>query len=201
MSAVNYLAYFPLTHCRRLVGLVRWACVECPRPATKLLPFEFLLSLIVFSGNLSARAGLTMQRVEALPELVSLATPEYPPLARTAHIMGEVEVTIKVGKDGSIESAEATGHPLLKPAVLASVQKSTFACIGCSEGGTLVLTYSFEMKDDGDCSSVVPRPAEVTQLQNRVTIVGFPSCCCDPAVTNVRSWKCLYLWRCGFRVL
>ena len=132
--------------------------------------------------------------------MIKLSTPEYPPLARMASISGEVKVTASIGKDGAVELAEATGHPLLKQAALESVQKSTFECRGCTNEAKRLLTFSFEIKDEGDCCGGYAQPPEVTQLGDHIIIVAARGCICDPAATRrVRSLKCLYLWRCGWR--
>ena len=58
---------------------------------------------------------------------------------------------------------------MLKPAALASAQSSTFGCGRCEEELTpYVLTYTFSLNGDSNCSE-----------------------------KRSRSAKCLYLWRCG----
>jgi TonB family protein len=104
--------------------------------------------------------------------LVKLSPPIYPPLARVARIMGDVKLQLLIRKDGSVESAEViSGHPMLKQAATESAKKSMFLCQGCSDEVTAYfLTYTFGFRDDGDCG-----------------------------VTQLRSAKCLYLWKCGIR--
>ena len=137
--------------------------------------------------------------------MIKLSTPEYPPLARMARIAGEVKVTVSLRKDGAVELAEATGHPLLKQAALESAQKSTFECRGCTKEATRLLTFSFKLNDDGDCSTPGSlQPPKVTQLGDHITIVAGANCITDGAgnhmvPSRVRSQKCLYLWRCGWR--
>jgi len=161
------------------------------------------LCLLVASTNASPQGKASSDKAEAEAVLTMLSTPKYPELARIANICGEVKVTASIRKDGSVESAEATGHPMLKQAALEAVQKSTFECRGCTEAATRqLLTFSFELKDDGDCCSAWSRPAEVTQSQDRIIIAAARSCLCDPSFTTsrkVRSLKCLYLWKCGSR--
>jgi protein TonB len=62
--------------------------------------------------------------------LVRKVAPMYPPLAKQARIQGVVQITVTIGKDGSVLDAELiTGHPLLaqaaKDAVLQWVYKPT----------------------------------------------------------------------------
>jgi len=103
--------------------------------------------------------------------LAELYPPVYPPLARQAHISGDVRILVGIRRDGSVVSAELiSGHQMLKSAALESVQKSTFECRGCAEEVTSYsLTYTFSLRDDVDCGGRRLR----------------------------RSAKCLYLWRCG----
>ncbi|HTW32137.1 MAG TPA: TonB family protein [Candidatus Sulfotelmatobacter sp.] len=103
-----------------------------------------------------------------------MVPPLYPPLAREARIMGDVEVKLAIRRDGSVVSAEViSGHPMLKPAALLSAQKSTFSCNpGCTDDvTTFVMTYTFGMRENGSCSA--------------------------PRWIHPRSKRCLYLWRCG----
>ncbi|MGA9964281.1 MAG: energy transducer TonB [Terriglobales bacterium] len=138
--------------------------------------------------------------------LTKLAQPRYPPLARQARIQGDVEVTVGVRQDGSVESAViASGHAMLREAALESAQNSQFECRGCGEAVTSYsLVYSFQLAtertaglphDDGD-----PQPIHVFQSQNHVTVVAEPTVAIfDVWPVRVRSAKCLYLWRCGLR--
>jgi TonB family protein len=145
--------------------------------------------------------------------LSKLSPPAYPPLARQARIVGDVNLTLSVGPDGSVESAVViSGHPLLQQAALDSAKQSKFECPKCGEGTTSYrLIYTFRLADSADCCKAdepnsdkngptQPFP-HVTQVQNHVTVIDQPTCICDPAIdrTKVRSLKCLYLWRCGLR--
>jgi TonB family protein len=102
--------------------------------------------------------------------LTKLSLPIYPPLARQARIAGDVKIQVRIRRDGSVASADvASGHPMLKPAALASAQNSTFECRGCTDETTAyILTYTFGFNNDSNCS-----------------------------LKRSRSAKCLYLWNCG----
>jgi TonB family protein len=66
--------------------------------------------------------------------VVKLFPPVYPPLAKQARIAGDVQLTLAVRPDGSINSATVvSGHPLLKQAALDSAQRSQFACEKCGD--------------------------------------------------------------------
>lgn len=140
--------------------------------------------------------------------LTKLVQPIYPPLARAAHITGDVDLLITVRADGVVETVVVTsGHPLLEQSAMTSAQQSQFECRECREPLTKYrLVYSFEIEGECECEpkdtqskqsgqQTYPR---VTHAENRVTVVAHILCTCDPAVTiKARSLKCLYLWNCS----
>jgi TonB family protein len=144
--------------------------------------------------------------------LIKLTQPIYPPLARQVRITGDVELTIEVRKDGTVQSAVVvSGHPLLKQAALDSAQQSQFECRNCSDAAVPVqLVYTFQLAGSESCCTSAETGAKndqldqmfprVIQSEKHVTVIDRPACICDPAaaVRKVRSLKCLYLWRCGF---
>jgi TonB family protein len=145
--------------------------------------------------------------------LTKLYDPVYPPLARQAHIWGDVNLTLHVRQDGSIESVEVvSGHPMLKEAALDSAKKSEFECHGCSEAlAAYSLVYTFGLTTAEKCCEATEGSADteqskrscsgVVQSPNHITILADPACICDPSadVRRVHSAKCLYLWKCGIR--
>jgi TonB family protein len=102
--------------------------------------------------------------------LTDLYPPLYPPLARQARIMGDVQIKLSIRNDGSIASAEVvSGHPLLQQSALESAQKSKFTCSDCTQDlNSYSLTFTFGFRNDGDCGC-----------------------------RRLRSSKCLGLWKCG----
>jgi TonB family protein len=156
---------------------------------------------LLFLRNALAQASAPAETPQPEVILTKLSPPVYPPLARQARISGEVRVEVRIRKDGTRASAQlVSGHPILAPAALESAKQSTFECRTCVEPlTTYLLTYTFELKDDGDCCNAMTRAPEVTQRQGHVTIVSAQICICDPpsTLTKVRSAKCFYLWKCG----
>ena len=147
---------------------------------------------------------------EAQVNLIELANPMYPPLARQVRITGDVELTLDVAVDGSVRYASvAKGHPLLIQAALDSARKSRFDCKQCGEGmNPYKIIYSFQLADAKGCCVSTPDASQetsdlplrgVTRSENHVTIFDQPVCMCDPAfkIEKKRSIRCLYLWRCG----
>ncbi len=128
------------------------------------------LSLIALVDRASAQSASTSNAPVMGVVLTKLSTPVYPPLSRQAQITGDVKIVVLVERDGSLAGvAVVSGHQMLWPAAVASAQRSTFECRGCTQERTAYsLTYTFGLRHDVDC-----------------------------AVTRLHSVKCLYLWRCG----
>jgi TonB family protein len=58
----------------------------------------------------------------------NLPAPEYPPIARSAHASGTVEVEVTIDETGRIIAAHAvSGHPLLQAAAVKAARQATFA--------------------------------------------------------------------------
>ena len=160
----------------------------------------------------SAQSTPATSTSQGVVVLTKLSDPVYPQMTRIAHIWGDVELMLAVRQDGSIESAVVvSGPPMLQKAALVSAQQSLFECRGCGEKPTPYrLVYTFQLIDAGCCAGdsskakttdTGPSPTypQITQSQNRVSIVDEAGCFCDPAgqIGKVRSLKCLYLWRCA----
>jgi len=59
---------------------------------------------------------------------IHLVQPQYPPMARTAHVSGQVSVQVLIDENGSVVAAHATsGHPLLQAAAVAAARASKFS--------------------------------------------------------------------------
>ena len=131
-------------------------------------------TFFAFAQNAFAQTAAQSATPQTGVVMTKLSPPMYPPLARQARIMGDVKIDLRIRQDGSVESAALfSGHPMLAPAALDSVQKSEFECRGCAvSGASYSMTYTFGFRNDGGCMDVVEKRA-------------------------VRSPKCLYLWKCG----
>ncbi len=58
---------------------------------------------------------------------VHLVTPPYPPIARSAHASGAVQVQVLIDENGNVIAAHAvSGHPLLQAAAVAAARASKF---------------------------------------------------------------------------
>lgn len=68
----------------------------------------------------------SVQIVSADPMPTSSEPPQYPPIARAAHVSGRVRFTAIVGTDGHPTRIQIEGHPLLKKSVEAAVSSWTY---------------------------------------------------------------------------
>jgi protein TonB len=82
--------------------------VTPPKPGTQAkLPASEASKPVVLSGSEQAK------------KLIRRVPPEYPPLAQTARIEGEVFLSLLIARDGTVKRASALhGHPYLIPAAL-----------------------------------------------------------------------------------
>jgi len=133
--------------------------------------------------------------------------------------MGDVKIGLLIKKDGSIESTWViAGPPMLIQAALDSVNKSKFECRACQEDSmpyTVTYTYNIPeeptVKPDPCCCTYIPgrdntpHPPTVTQSGNHITVSAEVPCICPDQCglkrveedSKYRSFKCLYLWKCG----
>ena len=162
--------------------------------------------------ELAAQSDAISTRPQGRVILTKLVAPKYPPVAKQARITGEVELNLNVLPNGVLRSVDVVrGHPLLMRAALESAQQSQFDCKDCVEGvATYRLWYTFQLDPAKYCTETASTSGsnelaqhypEVTQSQNRVTLVDRPVGTCDMAgrvsKQRARSAKCLYLWKCG----
>jgi TonB family protein len=92
--------------------------------------------------------------------LTKLSPPIYPPLARAARVSGDVEISLRIRQDSSVESAEVVkGHPLLREAALDSARQSKFECRECGEAPVpYSVLYTFGYTTNHQCSKTKKTP-------------------------------------------
>jgi TonB family protein len=94
------------------------------------LAFAFVL-LVCFS--LTSAAQVVPQRVRVSSGIESnlirsKVAPEYPPLARQAHIQGTVVLKVEIDKAGDVQNVQlVSGHPMLAPAAIEAVKQWKYA--------------------------------------------------------------------------
>ena len=154
-------------------------------------------------GPDAAQAGVVLSKS---------ADSAYPRLAQQARIAGDVDLTVEVKPDGTVESVRVvSGHPMLIEAALGSARRSQYECRGCTAATTsYALTYKFKITPRAppiNCEAQTENATvpEVDLSRHEVTIFGWEMWTCDPTtrITSIRfrSGKCLYLWRCGRHIL
>jgi hypothetical protein len=164
-----------------------------------------LLVLLFLALGACATAQDVPQPAAPAPALViaKLPPPVYPAMARAARVAGDVNLTISLQADGTINSVHAiSGPPMLRDHAEELARQTNFECRNCkTEPTSFPPTIRYSM-DAAAASYHDPSYPRVAQLNGVIIIVtDQPVMLSDPAIdsTRVRSFKCLYLWRCGWR--
>jgi TonB family protein len=187
--------------------LVLYICCDCFR-TMKLLRHRSSLTFLALTALLSVPASFGQSPSDpngaGQVTLAKLFPPAYPPLARATRIEGEVELTLNLRKDGTVQNATVIkGHPLLVQAALDSAQKSQFVCDSCSDDLTpYTLFYTFSLwylpcSEMGQARQASDPHQYVSRSGNHVILHDDAPTICDPAPGRHRSIKCLYLWKCS----
>jgi TonB family protein len=156
------------------------------------------------SGGLGAARGPAPAQATTQGEVVPtrLAPPVYPPIAASARVSGEVEVSVGVAPDGRVESAVIVrGVPLLDAAALDAARRSEFECRNCVAPVThYSLVFAFLLDDPNRPPVGPPQPEHAGAAPNRLVVVA-PAQPIHILFSSypVRSVKCLFLWPCGRR--
>jgi hypothetical protein len=139
---------------------------------------------------------------KASVKVVKLTAPEYPSIARAAGVFGWVNLKVAIDADGNAKVVgEPSGPQMLKKAAIESAEHSTFQLLNEGHNHELYdLAYHYELKFL-DCDEAVDSSAPAVQYtDNVITVKAQSSPICDPpADRRVRSARCLFLWRCGWR--
>lgn len=126
---------------------------------------------------------------------VELVRPVYHPIAVSAGVSGDVVVVVRVRPDGGLAGMDLVrGIPLLTEACQRAIEASRFECIDCVDEQRHTITYSFGF----DLAQKEPETDAQTGSRVQITAAS-PVVSHGPVPRPVRSSKCLYLWRCGWR--
>src|SRR6267142_3707653 len=159
----------------------RYGCRVCGMGGhlTRLLAAMLVFSIAVSGFPIQNASSAATQESVVLTKLFQ---PVYPPLAKQTRVTGDVELTLEVRANGSLESVGVlSGHPLLKQAALDSARRSQFECKNCGDGvRTFQMLYSFQLGPTRYCTATsetskgdekqeaYPR---VTESQKHVTVI------------------------------
>ena len=172
----------------------------------RLLVAFAVVAMPNLSGGLGhASAQTTAGAQTAMPGDVvpiRLVPPIYPPIALSARVSGEVEVSVGVGPDNRVESAViVSGVPLLDAAALDAARQSEFECRRCTVPTTpYSLVFAFRIEDRNQPAADPAQPDQIGASRSRLTVVGpAQPIYIDFSSYMVRSAKCLFVWPCGVR--
>ena len=137
-------------------------------------------------------------------KVITLEPPVYPSMAIAGHISGEVDLEITLLENGMPGTVHVVGGPqMLRQAAEDSAKRSKFA--PATEGHpdeSYPLVYKFHLDETPGCNQERdPSYPRVKSESNTITISEQSVPMCDPTAerVRVRSWKCLYLWKCRVR--
>jgi TonB family protein len=109
-------------------------------------------SVLLVPALLLAQSPDTPQKMkekDVRKHLLNHPRPVYPPIARAAHIQGDVAVAVLIDKDGKVsEEKFLSGQPMLQQAALDAVKQWTFTPFekdGNSQQVMTVLTVPFRL--------------------------------------------------------
>lgn len=100
---------------------------------------------------------------------------DYPALARTTHLQGQVELVASMTPDGAVSHVKVrSGNPILAAAAAAAVSRWTFS--GCSAGAPCELTLIFSfVLEGGACRSDQNCPKDfVVDLPDHILVKSSP---------------------------
>jgi len=125
-------------------------------------------------------------------------------MAIAARVSGEVDLKITLPENGIPATVQIESGPqMLRPAAAESAKQSKFEVITKeSADESYRLVYKFVLDNNRGCDQDRnPSYPHVKSESNTVTITEQAVPLCDPAADqiHVRSWKCLYLWKCRTR--
>jgi len=148
----------------------------------------FAFTLFAFAQQASpgfSAPRIEMSESEMTSRLITKVPADYPPMARAAHIEGNVLIKAIIGPDGSVVQAQiVSGHPMLAREALLSVSKWKYQPVirdGSPVEVATTVTVAFKLSDqpqpiesaNGAAMSVVDSnatSAQIIQLTNGRTI-------------------------------
>jgi Gram-negative bacterial TonB protein C-terminal len=179
------------------------SCIDLAAPIIPCMRPWVTILLLFAVGAIGVAQDVTPSAAPAPLLVISkLPPPVYPAIARAARVTGDVNLTVMLRRDGTIDAVHAiSGPPMLRDHAEELARQTQFECGNCSaEPTSLPLTVRYAMAPAA--SDHDPSYPRVAQLNGVIIIVtDQPVMISDPAIdrTRVRSWKCFYLWRCGWR--
>jgi TonB family protein len=83
-----------------------------------------------------------------------IEAPDYPPIARAAHVMGKIMLTVTIDSEGKVENVDAIAedpheraHPILQPYAIENMRRWTFAKPPAAPYVETIV-YDYELDED-----------------------------------------------------
>jgi TonB family protein len=103
---------------------------------------------------------------------VHIVAPQYPAIAKTAHVSGDVKVDVTISEDGTVKDATAVdGPPLLRRACQDAVRQWKFAT---PPSASMVDSAYCVFKLNDTAKNVAALTSVTFDMPNRVTVVDTP---------------------------
>lgn len=98
----------------------------------------------LYKSSLIPAVQASVRLVSAMPiSPTEFISPVYPPIAKLAHVEGQVQIQVNVGSDGSVTSVDwKSGSPLLRKATEQAVNKWVFPVKAASQQIDAVLEFN-----------------------------------------------------------
>jgi TonB-like protein len=208
---------------------LEWTLFSCRsrRLFRKSPLFPTIVAAVVIACSPAAAQNAQLRQRAAMASLLPVScSPKWTHLCihclrDRPRIAGDVRVKVLIRADGSVESAVVvSGHPMLTQAAMKSAMQSQFECRGCrgEESTPFSMIYTFQVKGQLQrccCSGGEwigqqrDHGTQVSKWQDHITVTVDPMCMCPDecdtaraeALSRFRSAKCLYLWKCGTRLI
>jgi Gram-negative bacterial TonB protein C-terminal len=163
---------------------------------------EAILLVLAICASGAAQDVAPSAATAPLLVIAKLPPPVYPAIARAAAISGDVNLTVTLRGDGTIDAVHAvSGPPMLRDHAEELAKQTQFECRNCTAEPTpfpLTIRYAMDVPAACDHDPSYPR---VAQSNGVIILTDQAWMLCDPAIdrTRAHSWKCIYLWKCGWR--
>jgi hypothetical protein len=122
--------------------------------------------------------------------MTEAAAPQYPPIAKVAHVEGTVILMVRFSSDGSVDHiTELSGPVLLRNASVASVK--TWQANEYSGPRECPIVLNFQLSYGADTCDTPPEPAVPYERidPQHVTVRGRMVALCDPGAVITRKHR------------
>ena len=113
-----------------------------------MLSFVLLVSALLgsYSTAQSSSAEITVTEEVARQHLLNYVAPVYPPIAKAAHVIGEVRLAITIDRKGRVSKAETLSGPaMLEAASIDAVKQWTFTSFDSPGPVKTEISVKFEL--------------------------------------------------------